>query len=161
MLETIPVKTEVDNYIGIDYSLIDDPVVTSRSLDMNFRGMFFDLGNPNDTLANHAIDPVISNYDRMVYFALSEFFFDSGMFAYYRAEIFQMHIINEKVTATTDPQNHHRPSQTPKTTTDSQNHHRPSKPPQTFKDSENHYRPLQTTTDTQNHHRLSKPSQTL
>ncbi|XP_035486751.1 phospholipid transfer protein [Scophthalmus maximus] len=97
MLETIPVKTEVDNYIGIDYSLIDDPVVTSRSLDMNFRGMFFDLGNPNDTLANHAIDPVISNYDRMVYFALSEFFFDSGMFAYYRAEIFQMHIINEKM----------------------------------------------------------------
>uniref|UniRef100_A0A8D3A297 Phospholipid transfer protein n=1 Tax=Scophthalmus maximus TaxID=52904 RepID=A0A8D3A297_SCOMX len=102
MLETIPVKTEVDNYIGIDYSLIDDPVVTSRSLDMNFRGMFFDLGNPNDTLANHAIDPVISNYDRMVYFALSEFFFDSGMFAYYRAEIFQMHIINEKVTMPKD-----------------------------------------------------------
>lgn len=37
MLETIPVKTEVDHYIGIDYSLIDDPVVTSRSLDMHFR----------------------------------------------------------------------------------------------------------------------------
>ena len=37
MLETIPVRTEVDRYIGIDYSLIDDPVVTSRSLDMNFR----------------------------------------------------------------------------------------------------------------------------
>lgn len=37
MLETIPVRTEVDHYIGIDYSLIDDPVVTSRSLDMHFR----------------------------------------------------------------------------------------------------------------------------
>lgn len=37
LLETIPVKTEVDNYIGIDYSLIEDPVVTSRSLDMHFR----------------------------------------------------------------------------------------------------------------------------
>lgn len=30
-------RTEVDEYIGIDYSLIDDPVVTSKSLDMNFR----------------------------------------------------------------------------------------------------------------------------
>ncbi|KAK5600136.1 hypothetical protein CRENBAI_007494 [Crenichthys baileyi] len=37
LLETIPVRTEVDQYIGIDYSLINDPVVTLRSLDMNFR----------------------------------------------------------------------------------------------------------------------------
>ncbi|KAI3369657.1 hypothetical protein L3Q82_024501, partial [Scortum barcoo] len=98
MLETIPVKTEVDQYIGIDYSLIDDPVVTSGSLDMNFRGMFFDLSHPNDTLVNYAIDPVIREYDRMVYLALSEFFFDSGMFSYYRAGIFQMHIVNEKMS---------------------------------------------------------------
>ena len=31
------VRTEVDSYIGIDYSLLSDPVVTSRSLDMDFR----------------------------------------------------------------------------------------------------------------------------
>lgn len=97
MLETIPVRTEVDQFIGIDYALIDDPVVTSRSLDMNFRGMFFDLSDPNDTLANYAVDPVIREYDRMVYLALSEFFFDSGMFSYYRAGIFQIHIVNEKM----------------------------------------------------------------
>ncbi|XP_045898878.1 phospholipid transfer protein-like [Micropterus dolomieu] len=97
MLETIPVRTEVDQYIGIDYSLIDDPVVTSRSLDMHFRGMFFDLSDQNDTLVNYAVDPVIREYDRMIYLALSEFFFDSGMFAYYRAGVFQMHIVNEKM----------------------------------------------------------------
>ncbi|XP_070759343.1 phospholipid transfer protein [Enoplosus armatus] len=97
MLETIPVKTEVDQFIGIDYSLIDDPVVTSRSLDMHFKGMFFDLSDQNDTLVNYAVDPVIREYDRMVYLALSEFFFDSGMFSYYRAGIFQMHIVNEKM----------------------------------------------------------------
>ncbi|XP_014869964.1 phospholipid transfer protein isoform X1 [Poecilia latipinna] len=97
MLETIPVRSEVDNYIGIDYSLISDPVVTSRSLDMNFRGMFFDLSNQNQPLVNYAVEPVIREYDRMVYLALSEFFFDSGMFAYYSAGIFQMHIVNEKM----------------------------------------------------------------
>eukprot|EP00063_Salmo_salar_P012354 XP_013987189.1 PREDICTED: phospholipid transfer protein-like isoform X2 [Salmo salar] len=37
LLETIPVRTEVDKYVGIDYSLLSDPVVTSRSLDMDFR----------------------------------------------------------------------------------------------------------------------------
>ncbi|XP_058487054.1 phospholipid transfer protein [Solea solea] len=98
MLETIPVKTDVDQFIGIDYSLIDDPVVTSRSLDMNFRGMFFDLSHHGDTLVNSAVEPVISSYDRMVYLALSEFFFDSAMFSYYRAGIFQMNIINEKMS---------------------------------------------------------------
>ncbi|XP_060897645.1 phospholipid transfer protein [Labrus mixtus] len=97
MLETIPVRTEVDDYIGIDYSLIKDPVVSSRSLDMHFKGMFFDLLDPNDTLTNNAVDPVINEYDRMVYLALSEYFFDSGMFAYYKAGIFQMHIVNEKM----------------------------------------------------------------
>ncbi|XP_040058555.1 phospholipid transfer protein [Gasterosteus aculeatus] len=97
MLETIPVRTEVDQFIGIDYALIDDPIVTSRSLDMNFRGMFFTLSDPNSTLVNYAVDPVIREYDRMVYLALSEYFFDSGMYSYYKAEVFQMHIFNEKM----------------------------------------------------------------
>lgn len=69
--------------------------------------MFFDLSHQNDTLVNYAIDPVIREYDRMVYLALSEFFFDSGMFSYYTAGIFQMDIVNEKVMTTTDPQIHH------------------------------------------------------
>lgn len=118
----MPVRTEVDQYIGIDYSLSNDPVVTSRSLDINFRvrvstlltwfyedfsdmhsmsslqGMFFELSDQNDALMNQAVEPVISEYDRMVYLALSEFFFDSGMFSYYKAGIFQTDIVNEKVT---------------------------------------------------------------
>ncbi|XP_034007561.1 phospholipid transfer protein [Trematomus bernacchii] len=98
LLETIPVRTEVDSYIGIDYSLIEDPVVTSRSLDMHFRGMFFDLSDPNNTMENLAVEPVIKDYDRMVYLALSEFFFDSGMFSYYKAGVFQTHIVNEKMS---------------------------------------------------------------
>ncbi|CAF90160.1 unnamed protein product, partial [Tetraodon nigroviridis] len=97
LLDTIPVRTEVDQYIGIDYSLSNDPVVTSRSLDINFRGMFFELSDQNDTLMNQAVEPVISEYNRMVYLALSEFFFDSGMFSYYKAGIFQTDIVNEKM----------------------------------------------------------------
>eukprot|EP00063_Salmo_salar_P012353 XP_013987188.1 PREDICTED: phospholipid transfer protein-like isoform X1 [Salmo salar] len=59
LLETIPVRTEVDKYVGIDYSLLSDPVVTSRSLDMDFRGMFFELGNESNTLVNYAINPIM------------------------------------------------------------------------------------------------------
>lgn len=65
--------------------------------------MFYDLLHPNETLVNDAVDPVIKEYDRMVYLALSEYFFDSGMFSYYRAGVFQIHIVNEKVRTTAGP----------------------------------------------------------
>lgn len=98
LLETIPVRTEVDSYVGIDYSLLSDPVVTSRSLDMDFRGMFYDLKDENNTLVNYAVNPVVREYDRMVYMALSEFFFDSGMHSYYKAGVFQMTLANERMS---------------------------------------------------------------
>ncbi|XP_073726614.1 phospholipid transfer protein [Misgurnus anguillicaudatus] len=97
LLETIPVRTEVDNYIGIDYSLLSDPVVTDRSLDMDFRGKFYDLKDENQTLVNYAVNPVVREYDRMIYLSLSEYFFDSGLFAYYTGGLFQMQIANERM----------------------------------------------------------------
>uniref|UniRef100_A0A673J4B0 Phospholipid transfer protein-like n=1 Tax=Sinocyclocheilus rhinocerous TaxID=307959 RepID=A0A673J4B0_9TELE len=84
LLETIPVRAEVDSYVGIDYSLLNDPVVTETSLDMDFRGMFYDLKNENETLVNYAVNPIVREYDRMIYLALSEFFFDSGLFSYFK-----------------------------------------------------------------------------
>uniref|UniRef100_A0A672N860 Phospholipid transfer protein-like n=1 Tax=Sinocyclocheilus grahami TaxID=75366 RepID=A0A672N860_SINGR len=84
LLETIPVRTEVDSYVGIDYSLLHDPVVTETSLDMDFRGMFYDLKNENETLVNYAVNPVVREYDRMIYLSLSEYFFDSGLFSYFK-----------------------------------------------------------------------------
>ncbi|KAL0977900.1 hypothetical protein UPYG_G00162960 [Umbra pygmaea] len=97
LLDTIPVRTEVDKYVGIDYSLLSDPVVTSRSLDMDFRGMFFELANENHTLVNYAVNPIVREYDRMVYLALSEYFFDSGLYSYFKAGIFQMNIANDQM----------------------------------------------------------------
>lgn len=97
LLETIPVRAQVDSYIGIDYSLLSDPVVTETSLDMDFRGMFYDLKNENDTLVNYAVNPVVREYDRMIYLALSEYFFDSGLYSYFKGGLFQLQIANERM----------------------------------------------------------------
>ncbi|XP_051997167.1 phospholipid transfer protein-like [Xyrauchen texanus] len=97
-LETIPVRSDVDNYVGIDYSLLSDPVVTESSLDMDFRGMFYYLKNESDTLVNYAVNPVVREYDRMIYLALSEYFFDSGLYSYYKGGLFQMQIANERMS---------------------------------------------------------------
>ncbi|XP_072540945.1 phospholipid transfer protein [Salminus brasiliensis] len=97
LLETIPVRAEVDKYVGIDYSLLSDPVVTGSSLDMDFRGMFYGLHNENDTLVNYAVNPVVREYDRMIYLALSEYFFDSGLYSYFKGGVFRMHIANDRM----------------------------------------------------------------
>ncbi|XP_060775333.1 phospholipid transfer protein [Neoarius graeffei] len=97
LLETIPVRTKVDRYVGIDYSLLSDPVVTGSSLDMEFRGMFYDLQNENDILENYSVSPVLNEYNRMIYMVLSEYFFDSGLYSYFKGGVFKMHIVNERM----------------------------------------------------------------
>ena len=37
MMFVLTVRSEVDYYVGIDYSLLSDPVFTSRGMDMHFR----------------------------------------------------------------------------------------------------------------------------
>ncbi|KAM5135840.1 phospholipid transfer protein [Mantella aurantiaca] len=97
LLKTIPVKNAVDDYIGIDYSLLSDPLVSEDSLDMDFRGMFYSLAADNDTIPNTSPALHIKQKERMVYIALSEYFFDSAMYAYYRSGVLSLEIANEQV----------------------------------------------------------------
>ncbi|CAI9535788.1 unnamed protein product, partial [Staurois parvus] len=97
LLNTIPVKNPVDDYIGIDYSLLSHPLVSENSLDMDFRGMFYSLTAENDTIPNTSPALHIKQKERMVYIALSEYFFDSAMYAYYRSGVLSLEIANEQV----------------------------------------------------------------
>ncbi|XP_018414550.1 PREDICTED: phospholipid transfer protein [Nanorana parkeri] len=97
LLNTIPVKNPVDDYIGIDYSLLSDPLVSEDSLDMDFRGMFYSLNAENDSIPNTSPALHIKQKERMVYIALSEYFFDSAMYAYYRSGVLSLEIANEEV----------------------------------------------------------------
>lgn len=97
LLNTVPVKNPVDDYIGIDYSLLSDPDVSEDSLDMDFRGMFYSLDAENDTIPNTSPAIQIKQEERMVYIALSEYFFDSAMYAYYRSDVLSLDIANEQM----------------------------------------------------------------
>lgn len=61
------------------------------------QGMFYELKNENETLPNNAVNPIMTEYDKMVYLALSEYFFDSGLDAYFKAEMFKTEISNGRV----------------------------------------------------------------
>ncbi|MCQ6483194.1 LBP/BPI/CETP family protein, partial [Vibrio parahaemolyticus] len=67
LLDTVPVRSSVDDLVGIDYSLLKDPVVSNGNLDMEFRGAFFPLKEDNWSLPNRAVEPQLEDDERMVY----------------------------------------------------------------------------------------------
>ncbi|POI23810.1 hypothetical protein CIB84_012443 [Bambusicola thoracicus] len=97
LLDTVPVRNYVDEHIGIDYSLLRDPVVSPETLDLDFKGMFFYRAREDQELENHAVEPVIKETERMVYVAFSEYFFDSAMHAYFQAGVLAIQLEGEKV----------------------------------------------------------------
>ncbi|KFW94445.1 Phospholipid transfer protein, partial [Phalacrocorax carbo] len=97
LLDTVPVRNYVDEHIGIDYSLLRDPVVSTDTLDLDFKGMFFPRARENQELENHAVEPVIKETERMVYVAFSEYFFDSAMHAYFQAGVLAIELQGQKV----------------------------------------------------------------
>uniref|UniRef100_A0A7N5JJ59 Phospholipid transfer protein n=1 Tax=Ailuropoda melanoleuca TaxID=9646 RepID=A0A7N5JJ59_AILME len=97
LLDTVPVRSSVDELVGIDYSLLKDPVASDSNLDMEFRGAFFPLAEGNWSLLNRAVEPQLQEAERMVYVAFSEFFFDSAMESYFRAGALQLSLVGDKV----------------------------------------------------------------
>uniref|UniRef100_A0A8C9LST5 Phospholipid transfer protein n=1 Tax=Piliocolobus tephrosceles TaxID=591936 RepID=A0A8C9LST5_9PRIM len=97
LLDTVPVRSSVDELVGIDYSLMKDPVASTSNLDMDFRGAFFPLTERNWSLPNRAVEPQLREEERMVYVAFSEFFFDSAMESYFRAGALQLSLVGDKV----------------------------------------------------------------
>ncbi|XP_072488450.1 phospholipid transfer protein [Notamacropus eugenii] len=97
LLDTVPVRSAVDQYVGIDYSLVSDPVTSASNLDMDFRGAFFPLAEANTSFPNRAVEPQLQEEERMVYVAFSEFFFDSAMDSYFRAGVLRLELVGDKV----------------------------------------------------------------
>uniref|UniRef100_A0A8C3U5A8 Phospholipid transfer protein n=2 Tax=Catharus ustulatus TaxID=91951 RepID=A0A8C3U5A8_CATUS len=97
LLDTVPVRNYVDEHIGIDYSLLRDPSVSTDTLDLDFKGMFFPRVREDQELENHAVEPVIKETERMVYVAFSEYFFDSAMHSYFQAGVLTIELQGEKI----------------------------------------------------------------
>ncbi|KAF4023707.1 hypothetical protein G4228_015335 [Cervus hanglu yarkandensis] len=98
LLDTVPVRSAVDELVGIDYSLLKDPMASTSNLDMEFRGAFYPLTEANWSLPNRAVEPQLQEEERMVYVAFSEFFFDSALESYFRAGALKLSLVGDKVS---------------------------------------------------------------
>ncbi|XP_055977788.1 lipopolysaccharide-binding protein-like [Sorex fumeus] len=96
-LQTLPVTAEVDSFASIDYSLMEAPRATDRSLDVMFKGEFF---NPGHRSPVPFLAPAMSfpeEYNQMVYFTISDYVFNTASLAYYKAGYLNFTITDDKV----------------------------------------------------------------
>ncbi|XP_042321715.1 bactericidal permeability-increasing protein-like isoform X2 [Sceloporus undulatus] len=82
-LQTLPAR--IDKISGIDYSLLEPPVATNDSVDLKLKGEFFSMTHRSPPpFPPPALDFPL-DHDRMVYFGLSTYFFNTAGDVYYRA----------------------------------------------------------------------------
>nr|XP_003411590.1 lipopolysaccharide-binding protein [Loxodonta africana] len=96
-LQTLPVTTEIDSFFGIDYSLMEAPQATAQMLDIMLKGEIFNL-NQRSPVAFLA--PVLSlpeEHSRMVYFAISDYVFNTASLVYHEAGYLNFSITDDMI----------------------------------------------------------------
>ncbi|KAM4841868.1 lipopolysaccharide-binding protein-like isoform 2-T2 [Thomomys bottae] len=94
-LQSLPVTMTIDQVSGIDYRLVQNPQVTPEDLIMFFKGEFFSQSQRSPVPFDAPALTLPQQYDRMVYFAISEYVFNTASRVYYQAGHMNVTITNE------------------------------------------------------------------
>ncbi|KAF7465771.1 Hypothetical predicted protein [Marmota monax] len=85
----------IDQVAGIDYRLFRAPQVTSKSVDIPIKGEFFSQSQRTPVPFDAPAMMLPQQYDRMVYFAVSEYVFNTASRVYHQAGLLNVTISNE------------------------------------------------------------------
>ncbi|XP_041588894.1 lipopolysaccharide-binding protein-like isoform X2 [Vulpes lagopus] len=97
-LQTLPVISMIDQVASIDYSLIGAPQVTSQVLDTPFKGEFFGQNGHSRAPFNAPPIRLPEKHDYMVYFAISEYVFNTASWVYHQAGYMNFTIQNQHIS---------------------------------------------------------------
>ncbi|XP_004687006.1 PREDICTED: lipopolysaccharide-binding protein [Condylura cristata] len=96
-LQTLPVSTEIDSFISVDYSLMEAPKAATQTLDMMLKGEIF---NHNHHSRVAVLPPVMNlpeEHNRMVYFIISNYVFNSASLIYQKAGYLNFSITDDLI----------------------------------------------------------------
>ncbi|OCT56501.1 hypothetical protein XELAEV_18000008mg [Xenopus laevis] len=82
LLQTLPVTTKIDQISAIDYSLTGPPSVMANWIDVLLKGEFFDISHRTTPPFSPPVMSLPPEQDLMVYFAVSEYLFNTAGFVY-------------------------------------------------------------------------------
>ncbi|XP_006881774.1 PREDICTED: lipopolysaccharide-binding protein-like [Elephantulus edwardii] len=84
-LQTLPVTSMIDQFASIDYRLAEAPLVVSQGLDTFFKGEFFSQKWRSPVPFDAPAIKLSQEDDHMVYFAVSEYVFNTASQVYHQA----------------------------------------------------------------------------
>uniref|UniRef100_A0A8C4PF29 Lipopolysaccharide-binding protein n=1 Tax=Equus asinus asinus TaxID=83772 RepID=A0A8C4PF29_EQUAS len=96
-LQTLPVTTEIDNLTSIDYSLMEAPRVTDHVLDVMFKGEIFNHDHRSPVTFVAPAMSLPEEHSRMVYFAISDYVFNTASLVYQEAGYLNFSITDDMV----------------------------------------------------------------
>ena len=84
-LQTLPVTAEIDNVLGIDYSLVAAPQAKAQVLDVMFKGEIFNRNHRSPVATPTPTMSLPEDSKQMVYFAISDYAFNIASRVYHQA----------------------------------------------------------------------------
>ncbi|XP_025731990.1 lipopolysaccharide-binding protein isoform X1 [Callorhinus ursinus] len=96
-LQTLPVTTEIDSFARIDYSLMEAPQATAQMLDVMFKGEIFNREHYSPVSFLAPVMSLPEQYNRMVYFAISDYVFNTASVVYHEAGFLNFSITDDMV----------------------------------------------------------------
>ncbi|XP_058418107.1 lipopolysaccharide-binding protein isoform X2 [Diceros bicornis minor] len=96
-LQTLPVTTEMDSLASIDYSLMQAPRVTDQVLDVMFKGEIFNHNHRSPVPFGAPVMSLPEECNRMVYFAISDYVFNTASLVYQEAGYLNFSITDDMI----------------------------------------------------------------
>ncbi|KAF6088241.1 lipopolysaccharide binding protein [Phyllostomus discolor] len=101
-LQTLPVTTEIDSFAGIDYSLMEPPRATAQMLDVMLKAEIFNRDHRSPVAFLAPVMSLPEEHSRMVYFAISDYVFNTASQVYYEAGYLNFSITDDVVPPTSN-----------------------------------------------------------
>ncbi|KAM8774744.1 lipopolysaccharide-binding protein isoform 2-T2 [Rhynchonycteris naso] len=101
-LQTLPVTAEIDSFAGIDYSLTEAPRATARVLDVMLKAEMFNREHRSPVPFLAPVMSLPEEHDRMVYFAISDYVFNTASLVYHEAGYLNFSITDDVVPKTSN-----------------------------------------------------------
>ncbi|XP_045376904.2 lipopolysaccharide-binding protein isoform X2 [Camelus bactrianus] len=96
-LQTLPVTTEIDDFMGIDYNLMEAPRATAQMLEVMLKGEIFSRDHRSPVAFLAPVMSLPEEHSRMVYFAISDYAFNTASLAYHEVGYLNFSITDDMV----------------------------------------------------------------
>ncbi|XP_067856734.1 bactericidal permeability-increasing protein-like [Heptranchias perlo] len=96
-IQTLSISRKLDQYVELDYSLIGEPKITTDSIGLPIKGELYDIQHHVESPFAAPSFNLPNTTDHMLLLGLSEYFANTGGFAYFAAGALQINITDDMI----------------------------------------------------------------